>query len=149
MPRLSRRNAVQALGLLVAGAALPAKARAADAAPLAIQGYDPVAYFTLGAPARGRPELDHDWDEQRYLFARPEHRDLFKADPARYAPQFAGVCAMALTRGEIDEPNPEYWLVSDGKLYLFGKPIGPALFRKDLADNLAKAARNQPLIVRR
>jgi hypothetical protein len=149
MHRLSRRNAVQALGLLVAGAALPAQARAADAAPLAIQGYDPVAYFTLGAPARGRPELDHDWDEQHYLFARPEHRDLFKADPARYAPQFAGVCAMALTRGEIDEPNPEYWLVSDGKLYLFGKPIGPALFRKDLADNLAKAARNQPLIVRR
>lgn len=56
---------------------------------------------------------------------------------------------MALTRGELDDGNPEYWLISEGKLYLFGKPIGPALFQKDLAGNLAKAKENLPLTVNR
>lgn len=107
--------------------------------PLAIRGYDPVAYFTLGAPARGLPHLEYQWDEQRYRFSRPEHRELFKADPARYAPQFANRCAMALTRGEIHEPHPEYWLIIDGKLYLFGRRSGPELFKRDLARNVAKA----------
>ncbi len=61
----------------------------------------------------------------------------------RYAPQFANFCAMALTRGELDEANPEYWLVSDGKLYIFGKPMGPELFQRDLAGNLNKAEQNR------
>jgi len=114
--------------------------------PLAIRGYDPVAYFTLGKPAPGLATLEYEWDEHRYRFVRSEHRELFKADPVRYAPQFAGFCAVALTRGEVDEANPEYWLISDGKLYLFGKPIGPRLFQQALAANLAKANDNAWLI---
>ena len=146
MHALSRRGVVH--GLLLLGAVLivvaPPPPLAAEKAPLAIKGYDPVAYFTIGSPARGLPELEYEWDEQRYRFSRAEHRDLFMADPARYAPQFANVCAMALTRGAVEEANPEYWLVSDGKLYLFGKPIGPELFQRDLAENIAKANRNRP-----
>jgi hypothetical protein len=151
MHDLSRRNAVRGFVLLGAGAAYAAASRsiAAESAPLAIKGYDPVAYFTIGGPAHGLPELEYEWDENRYRFLRPEHRDLFKADPARYAPQFAGFCAVALGRGELEEANPEYWLISEGKLYLFGKPIGPALFQQDLAGSLAKANQNQPLILHR
>jgi YHS domain-containing protein len=121
---------------------------AADTVPLAIRGYDPVAYFTLGAPARGLPQLEYEWDEQRYRFSRPEHRELFKADPARYAPQFANRCAMALTRGEIHEPHPEYWLISDGKLYLFGNRSGPKLFKRDLTRNVVKAREKDAQIPR-
>ena len=84
-----------------------------------------------------------------HRFVRAEHLELFKADPVRYPPQFAGFCAVALARGEIDEGNPEYWLLSEGKLYLFGKPIGPALFQQDLAGNLVKAEQSRPLIVNR
>lgn len=142
---LSRRDVV--LGLMLTGAGVTAPALGAPR--LALRGYDPVAYFTLGTPTQGLPELEYQWDDARYRFARPEHRDMFRADPIRYAPQFAGVCVMALTRGEVDEANPEYWLVNDGKLYLFGKPIGPELFKKDLANTLAKAAQNQNLIVNR
>jgi YHS domain-containing protein len=152
MHGLSRRNAIRGLVLLGAGATLaasPSPSMAAEKAPLAIKGYDPVAYFTAGSPARGLPELEYDWDEQRYLFASAEHRELFKADPVRYAPQFANFCAVALTRGELDEANPEYWLVSEGKLYLFGKPIGPALFKQDLTENLAKTNQNRWLIQKR
>jgi hypothetical protein len=108
-----------------------------------------VAYFTFGKPTHGLPEFEYEWDEHRYRFARAEHLELFKADPVRYAPQFAGFCAVALARGEIEEGNPEYWLLSDGKLYLFGKPIGPALFQQDLAGNLVKAEQSRPLIVNR
>ena len=55
----------------------------ADTVPLAIRGYDPVAYFAVGAPMRGLPQLEYEWDEQRYRFSRPEHRELFKRDLAR------------------------------------------------------------------
>jgi hypothetical protein len=121
----------------------------AEKLPLAIKGYDPVAYFTLGRPTLGLPELEYEWDEQVYRFARPEHRDLFKADPLRYAPQFANFCAMALTRGEIHEANPEYWLVSNGKLYIFGEPAGPERFRQALSENVLKANQNKALTHKR
>ena len=122
---------------------------AADSVPLAIRGYDPVAYFTLGSPTRGLPDIEWVWDEHRYRFARVEHRDLFKADPVRYAPQFSNFCAMALSRGELVEADPESWLISDGKLYIFGVRIGPTLFQKDLAGNVSKANENRPLILNR
>jgi len=119
---------------------------AAETAPLALKGYDPIAYFTVGKPVRGSPEIEYEWDERRYRFSRAEHRELFKADPVRYAPQFANFCAMALSLGELVEADPENWLVSDGKLYIFGKPAGPALFRQDVAGNVAKAKQNRALI---
>jgi YHS domain-containing protein len=147
---VSRREA--ACLLLLATSSLwmtAASPAAAENAPVAIKGYDPVAYFTLAKPAIGLAEFAFEWDEQRYFFARADHRDMFKANPARYAPQFANYCAVALTRGELDEGNPEYWLVSDGKLYLFGKPIGPGLFQRNLAENVAKANENRWLVQKR
>ena len=96
---------------------------------LAIRGYDPVAYFTLQRATPGDSRYSFDWDEQRWLFASARHRDAFQADPAKFAPQFSSYCAVALSRGETLAGNPEYWLISDGKLYLFGKPGGPAMFR--------------------
>ena len=150
MSTLSRRTVLR-LGVLAAASPLVSSAPslAAETAPLAIRGYDPVAYFTVGKPTRGLPEFEYEWDEHRYRFARAEHLQMFKADPVRYAPQFAGFCAVALTRGKAEEGNPEYWLVSEDKLYLFGKPIGPALFQQDIAGNLAKADQNRPLVVNR
>lgn len=151
MHYLSRRNAIRGLVLVVAGQTFATASRsiAAEKAPLAIKGYDPVAYFTVGSPVRGLPEIEYEWDEYRYRFSRAEHRELFKADSVRYAPQFANFCAMALSKGEIVEADPENWLISEGKLYVFGKPIGPALFQQDLAGNIVKANQNRPLILKR
>jgi hypothetical protein len=149
---LSRRDAIH-LGLLAAAFPIAASipSAAVEAVPLAIKGYDPVAYFTIGSPVRGLPEIEYEWDEHRYRFARAEHRELFKADPVRYAPQFANFCAMALSKGELVEADPENWLISDGKLYVFGKPTpaGPALFQQDLAGSIAKANENRPHILKR
>lgn len=148
MQSISRRKAIRSFALLFAAStfAIGSRSIAADELPLAIKGYDPVAYFTLGKPAPGRPDLEYEWDERRYLFSRAEHRELFKADPVRYAPQFPNFCAMSLARGEVVDANPENWLVADGKLYMFGKSIGPDLFKQDLAENTAKANQNRALV---
>jgi hypothetical protein len=142
-----------AVRLLLWAAALPLgisiSSCAADTVPLAINGHDPVAYFTLGEPRPGLPEIEHEWNGYRFRFASAEHRDLFKADPVHYAPQFENFCAMALSKGELVEANPENWLISDGKLYVFGKPVGPALFQKDLPGNILRANQNRTLIPRR
>jgi hypothetical protein len=146
--RLSRRAAV---GLAVLVAAYPlatAPSAVAQDVPLAIKGYDPVAYFTDGRPTPGRPDIQYQWDEHAYRFATVEHRELFRADPARYAPQFGKYCAMALAKGQIVVANPENWLISDGKLFVFGSPApaGPVLFQKDLVGNIAKANQNRPIL---
>ena len=117
--------------------------------PLAIKGYDPVAYFTLQRATPGVAQFEYHWDEHRWQFSSAQHRDVFKADPVRYAPQFANFCAVALARGEVREANPEYWLISDGKLYLFGKPAGPDLFRKQLNLNIERANEHRPMLPER
>ena len=146
MATLSRRDA--GLFVLIAASLFAPPSLAADQKPLAIKGYDPVAYFVMGTPTRGLPEFEYEWDEHRYHFVSAGHRELFRADPIRYAPQFGNYCAMALAEGEVDEANPENWLISDGKLYIFGKPapMGPAIFQKDLAANVAKANQNRELV---
>jgi len=150
MHNFSRRNAIHCLVLLFAGSTFSVGSRsiAAENVSLAIKGYDPVAYFIDGKPALGLSEFEYEWDELRYRFSSAEHRERFKADPVRYAPQFANFCAMSLTSGALVEANPEYWLISDGKLYIFGKPApdGPALFQRDLDGNIAKANQNRSLV---
>jgi len=144
---LSRRDAV---GLAAVAAAysfeIPLRSAMAQGVPLAIKGYDPVAYFTDGRPVHGLPDIEYEWDDYRYRFSNAEHREIFKADPARYAPQFGNFCAMALSKGELVEADPENWLISDGKLYIFGKVVGPGLFQRDLAGNISKANLNRPLL---
>ena len=121
-------------------------ALAAGPPPLAIRGYDPVAYFAAQRATPGDPRFQFEWDEHVWRFANARNRDLFKADPVRYAPQFANFCAVALARGEVLEANPEYWLISDGRLYLFGKSVGPDLFRREIEGNIERANRNRPLL---
>ena len=137
----SRRTWLALAAIVVFGPLVVAPPAIGAERPLAIQGYDPVAYFTLGKPTRGFAEFEYEWDERRYRFSTSEHRDLFKADPVRYAPQFGNFCAMALSLGEVVVANPENWLISEGRLYVFGKPApeGPVLFQKDLAANIGKA----------
>ena len=117
--------------------------------PLAIKGYDPVAYFTAGKPTQGRPDIHLVWDEHRYQFSTLENRARFKADPVRYAPQFSDYCAMALSKGELVVADPQNWAIAEDKLYIFGKPVGSDLFRKDAAGNMAKAESNRTLVPKR
>jgi YHS domain-containing protein len=57
---------------------------------LALKGYDPVAYFTLGKPMEGKKEFEYKWQDATWRFANEAHLNLFKSDPEKYAPQYGG-----------------------------------------------------------
>jgi hypothetical protein len=88
-----------------------------DDAKVAIHGYDTVAYFTEGKPTKGKGEFEETWEDARWRFASATNRDLFKANPERYAPQYGGYCSAGLATGEYANGNPEAWNIVDGKLY--------------------------------
>jgi YHS domain-containing protein len=111
------------------------------------KGYDPVAYFTDGKAVQGKPEFEAVYGGVTWRFATAEHRDLFKADPAKYAPQYGGFCAWGIAQGKLFDIDPvEGWKIVDGKLYLnFNKDILD-LWQKDLGGNLGKAEANWPTL---
>src|SRR5205085_9542520 len=58
-----------------------------------------VAYFTESKPVKGDSDYSFEWNGAEWRFASAAHRDLFKADPVKYAPQYGGYCAWAVSRG--------------------------------------------------
>ncbi|MBT1705636.1 YHS domain-containing (seleno)protein [Chryseosolibacter indicus] len=87
---------------------------------LAIQGYDPVAYFTSNDAVKGKSDIVEMYNGVSYRFASVQNRDKFKADPAKYEPQYGGWCAYAMgAKGEKVDVDPETFKIIDGKLYLF------------------------------
>ena len=112
----------------------------AETAPLALKGYDPVAYFTDAKPTPGREQFELLWDGQRYRFASAQHREMFKTSPDRYAPQFGGLCAMNLSNGVKRESDPHNWVISNGNLYVFAGERGMQNFSKAPDDYAARAA---------
>lgn len=85
---------------------------------VAIDGYDPVAYFTDGRPVEGSSEHAVDWNGAEWRFASAEHLEMFKADPEKYAPAYGGYCAWAVSQGYTASIDPEAWKIVDGRLYL-------------------------------
>ena len=88
-----------------------------DAIIVAISGYDTVAYHTEGRAMKGKAEVSYEWNDANWYFASAENRDLFAADPDRYAPQFGGYCTGALSYGMVIRANPTIFKIIDGKLY--------------------------------
>lgn len=89
-----------------------------DANGIAIQGYDPVAYFTQSKPVKGSDEFTAEFDGAIYQFSSAENQAAFNADPAKYAPQFGGYCAYGLAYGSKAPIEVDKFTVVNGKLYL-------------------------------
>ncbi len=89
-----------------------------DSEKVAIHGYDTVAYFTESKPMKGSSEFEHVWRDTRWQFASAANRDLFNANPDRYAPKYGGYCALGLAAGEYADIDPNAWTIVDGSLYL-------------------------------
>ncbi len=87
---------------------------------VAIQGYDPIAYFTLKKAVKGKAALATTYEGVIYYFSTQAHKDLFLKNPSSYEPQYGGWCAFAMgDYGEKVEINPETFKIIEGKLYLF------------------------------
>lgn len=94
-----------------------------DVFGIAIKGYDTVAYFTEGRVVQGKSEFSYTWNEAEWHFSSVEHRDLFAANPEKYAPNHTGFCGVSLIAGKFAGENPEKWTIIDGKLYLGWTPL--------------------------
>ena len=91
-----------------------------ESSGLAIQGYDPVAYFTLNKALEGKKDFSTSYNGVIYRFASKQNKDEFARNPARYEPQYGGWCAYAMgKKGEKVEIDPETFKIVNGKLYLF------------------------------
>lgn len=87
---------------------------------IAIQGYDPVAYFKQSKAIKGKKEIATTFQGVNYYFSSQSNKDAFMKNPASYEPQFGGWCAYALgSSGDKVEINPETFKILDGKLFLF------------------------------
>jgi len=85
---------------------------------VAIHGYDTVAYFTDNKAMKGKSEFQQSWRDAQWHFTSSANRDLFSANPDRYAPQYGGYCALGIAAGEVSDVNPKAFTIVDGKLYL-------------------------------
>ena len=87
---------------------------------VAIQGYDPVAYFTRNQAVKGDPEISHTHKGVTYYFASAGHRSKFQETPKKFEPAYGGWCAYAMgENGSKVRIDPETFKITDGRLYLF------------------------------
>lgn len=114
---------------------------------VAIEGYDPVAYFTDGRPVEGKKGFETEWNGATWRFASAEHRDLFAADPGKYAPQYGGYCAWAVSQGSTAGIDPEAWKIHDGKLYLNYDRSVQEKWLADMENLIAKGDANWPKLL--
>jgi YHS domain-containing protein len=113
---------------------------------VAIEGTDPVAYFDEGKPVAGSSEFEHEWMGATWRFASAENRDRFAADPEKYAPQYGGYCAWAVSQGYTAKIDPAAWKIVDGKLYLNYSKDVQTQWSVDVPGNIAKGDANWPKI---
>ena len=85
---------------------------------VALRGYDPVAYFVEGHPVKGLPAHSYRYRDSLFLFSTAENQKKFVSDPAKYAPQFGGFCALGTANGYKVKTEPDAFKVVGGKLYL-------------------------------
>ena len=84
----------------------------------AVGGYDAVSYFTENKPVEGSSQFQYQYKGADWYFSRQENLDAFVANPEKYAPQFGGYCAWAVSQGQTSRGDPKQWDIVDGKLYL-------------------------------
>lgn len=117
-----------------------------DEQGIALHGYDAVAYFTTGKPTQGNPAFKAGYVGATYYFASAENQKKFKANPAAYAPQYGGFCAMGVALEKKLDGDPTVWKIVDGKLYLNVNKDVSVAWNRDIPGNLAKANVNWPTI---
>jgi YHS domain-containing protein len=112
---------------------------ASPANDVAIKGYDTVAYFTAGKALKGNESFTFPWHGMTWYFSTKENRDLFAAGPEKYAPQYDGYCAWAMTEERKAQTDPEAWKIVNGKLYLNCSSEAYEKWSRDIPGNIKKA----------
>jgi YHS domain-containing protein len=135
-PGLVARNGVSGKTLL-----------ATDKKGVALEGYDPVGYFTDHKPAKGTPEIEATFNGALYHFVSQEHRETFEKNPSKYVPAYGGYCGYAASIGKVRPADPLLWSIVDGQLIVQHTKGAAELWEKDVAGNKAKADKYWPRLV--
>lgn len=114
---------------------------------VAIEGYDSVAYFQQNTAVKGDPAFQHDWQGANWHFSSAENKALFVADPEKYAPQYGGYCAYAISQNTTAGIDPSQFTIVNDKLFL---NYNAKIQKKWLADRdayIIAANKNWPDVV--
>jgi len=111
---------------------------------VAIRGYDPVAYFTLGKATKGNSTFTYQWMGANWWFSNKSHREAFGMNPERYAPQYGGYCAYAVSKGSTAPGDPEAWTLHHDKLYLNFSLAVKEQWLPDITGNIDRANKLWP-----
>lgn len=114
---------------------------------LAVNGHDPVAYFTDGRPVEGLSAFESRYQGATWRFASAANKAAFDADPARYAPQYGGYCAWAVSQGYTAKGDPANWRIVGDKLYLNYNTEVQRMWEKDIPGNISAADGNWPKVL--
>ncbi len=149
------RTLIAAVALVSAPVMVAAPAAFADKDPiytskkstLALQGYDTVAYFTVGSPTKGSADYTTTYSGAEFRFVSEENLNLFLSDPEKYAPQYGGYCAWAVAKGKTAKGDARRWAIVDGKLYLnYNKGIQKK-WDKDRTGFITSGDQNWPTVL--
>ncbi|AOW84312.1 YHS domain-containing (seleno)protein [Vibrio mimicus] len=114
----------------------------------ALDGYDTVAYFTENKPVKGLPLFKTEYKGAEWFFASQQNLDTFVADPEKYAPQYGGYCAWAISeKNDFAPGDPQYWAIEDGKLYLNYDKKVKGLWDKERVHHIEQADKNWPTLI--
>ena len=111
-----------------------------------LAGHDAVAYFTEDRPVLGSADYTASYDGAVYRFASAANRDLFRANPAKYAPAYGGYCALGTSFGKKFFVDGKAFRVVNGQLYVNKNLDVYATWKKDIPGNISKANREWPRI---
>ncbi len=114
----------------------------------AISGYDPVAYFTEGKPVEGKRDHSLKYKGETWRFSSEKNKQAFQKSPQKYAPQYGGYCAYAVSKGYTASTDPDAWTIVNGKLYLNYSKSVQAKWSKDKPGNIRKANANWPKVLK-
>jgi len=138
-----------AVGCLAAVGAQEAAVRLnTDAAKVMMHGYDVVAFFTDEKAVKGTDAFEYVWQGATWRFATADHRSLFQTAPEKYAPQYGGFCAWAVSRNYTADTDPEAWVVVNGRLFLNYSKNVQKQWTIDRDANISKADVNWPALAR-
>ncbi len=113
---------------------------------LALQGYDPVAFFTDEKPVLGKEEFHTSFHDATYRFASAEHQAMFEKDSAKYEPQFGGYCAYGVAKGHLAPVKIDAFQIVNGRLLMQYDSEVKEAFNKDQRGNLETADKNWPAL---
>jgi len=107
-----------------------------------LQGYDPVAFHSIGAAMRGNPAILLEYDGYKYLFSSEENKELFEKAPEKYLPAYGGYCAFGVSLGVLFPVEIDTWEIIDSRLVLQFSQEFKKIFEEDTNGNIKKADDN-------